>query len=48
MCSLRSSLRLADSLAVRSALVVRCTSNLDQSVGASPEEASLKVLRSLW
>ena len=33
---------------MRSAFVVRCTSNLDQSVGASPEEASWYVLRSLW
>ena len=40
-CSLRSSLRLAASSAVRSAFVVRCMSNFDQSVGASPVVVSL-------
>ena len=47
-CSLRSSLRRAASSAVRSAFVVRCTSNLDQSVAVYPVDASWYVLRSRW
>ena len=47
-CSLRSSLRRAPSSAVRSALVVRCMSNLDQSVAVSPVDASWYVRRSRW